>query len=490
MVERGGSRAGAGPGRSSDGRFLGAQPQVRASLQWGGRFAKEPDAALIAFGSSIDEDLVLAPFDVRTSQAHVSSLTGGGIMDATKESALRKALARVADEIESNEFAQFAKESGAEDVHGAIDARVRELCPSGEGEWLHAGRSRNDQVATTLLLYARARAEEGEAVALGIVRELTNRAREELRAKTLLCAMTHWQPAQTVLLAFWLAAGAEPFVRAVRRFAAASEAVGESCPLGSGAVAGSTLPLDREMAAKELGFTAPSRNAMDAVGNRDAALDVAHAFVRAVVDASRIAGELVIWCTPAFGYARVGDEASTGSSLMPQKRNPDPFELVRATAAELTGSYAGALATLGGLPLSYHRDLQQTKRLAIATIERGLAALRAFSCALRNVTFERDRMNAHAADGYAVATDVADAVILGGTSARRAHETVGSIVAKAESEQRPISAGDLAQLGITAPLDPMASVDAKRTTGSTNPEEVARELDRIEDAVRARDDEK
>lgn len=403
-------------------------------------------------------------------------MSAAKIVDAAKEAALRAALARVAVEIESGEFARFAKESGAEDIHGAIDARVRDLCPNGEGEWLHAGRSRNDQVATTLLLYAQARAEGGEAAALEIARELTGRANEELRAETLLCATTHWQPAQPVLLAFWLVAAAEPFVRSAKRFAAAAEATRESCPLGSAAVAGSTLPLDREVAAQELGFAAPSRNALDSVGNRDAALDVAHAFVRSVVDASRIAAELVVWCTPAFGYARLGDAASTGSSLMPQKRNPDPFELVRATAAELTGSYAGALATLCGLPVSYHRDLQQTKRLAIVTIERGIGALRAFARALADVRFDRERMNAHAADGYAVATDIADALILGGASARLAHEIVGRAVAKAESEHRPLSGTDLAELGVTAPLDAIASVKAKRTTGSTNPSEVLKSL--------------
>ncbi len=452
------------------------------TLQWGGRFTEEPDAALVAFGSSLDDDLVLASFDVRTSQAHVSALATGKIIDATTERALRKALAQVKDEIDAGDFAAFAR-AGVEDIHGAIDARVRELCPNGEGEWLHAGRSRNDQVATTLLLYGRARAEEGQAAALEVVRELTERAKEELGAGTLLCATTHWQPAQPALLAFWLIAAAEGFARAAKRFSVARDATRESCPLGSGAVAGSTLPLDRETPARELGFAAPSRNAMDAIGNRDAILDVAHAFVRAAIDASRIAAELVIWCTPAFGYANLGDAASTGSSLMPQKRNPDPFELVRATAAELTGTYAGALATLCGLPLSYHRDLQQTKRLAIATIEHGHATLRAFARALAGVQFDRDRMNALAADGYAVATDIADALILSGISARRAHEMVGRAVARAEREHRPLCEEDLHELAseagvrtLDAPLDARSSVNAKCTIGSTSPTEVRKSL--------------
>ncbi|HEY9085374.1 MAG TPA: argininosuccinate lyase [Candidatus Tyrphobacter sp.] len=462
------------------------------TLQWGGRFARAPDAQLLAFGSSLEEDLVLAPFDVRCSLAHVTALSGGGIVNAGVASALRDALARVAGEIGDGSFEAFARGCGAEDVHGAIDARVRELCRNGEGDWLHAGRSRNDQVATTLLLYARDRAEHGAMVSLEIARGLVARAKEELAAGTLLGATTHWQPAQPVLLAFWLVAATEPFLRAAGRFRAAAEATRSSSPLGSAALAGSTLPLDRAAAAKALGFEAPSRNAMDAVGTRDAALDAAHAFVRAVIDASRVAGELVIWCTPAFGYARLGDASSTGSSLMPQKRNPDPFELVRATAAELVGAYAGALGTLCGLPLSYHRDLQQTKRSTIFMMERGLATLRAFARAIADVRFVRERMSANAGDGYTIATDIADALILAGVSARRAHELVGGAVATAESEGRALAAADLIapakEAGVAkldAPLDAMASVRAKRTTGSTNPDEVRRMILQIEkDLVR------
>ena len=342
------------------------------------------------------------------------------------------------------------------------------------------------------MLYARERAEEGATVSLEIARTVVASAKEELAAGTRLAATTHWQPAQPVLLAFWLVAAAEPFVRAARRFAACAKAARASSPLGSAALAGSTLPLDRIAAAKELGFDAPSRNAMDAIGTRDEVLDVAHAVARAVTDASRVAGELVIWCTPAFGYARLGDASSTGSSLMPQKRNPDPFELVRASAAELVGAYAGALGTLGGLPLSYHRDLQQTKRLAIAAIERGIATLRAFARAIADVRFNRERMNAQAAGGYVVATDVADALILAGISARHAHALVGAAVATAEREGRALTTADLAALAkeaglatLDAPLDASASVRAKRTTGSTNPDEVAKSIRAIEEEMRS-----
>ncbi|HTX60288.1 MAG TPA: argininosuccinate lyase, partial [Verrucomicrobiae bacterium] len=372
-----------------------------SALQWGGRFATAPDPHLLAFGSCLEEDLLLAPFDVRCSLAHVDALEGG-VIGAEDARALREALRRVAGEIGEGSFAEHARAGGAEDIHGAIDARVRELAGAA-GERLHAGRSRNDQVATTLLLYASSRAAQAAALARRIASSIAGRAAAALEDGTLVAACTHRQPAQPVLLAFVLAAWSEPFVRAARRFASAGREAVRGCPLGSGALAGSTLPLDRARAADALAFDGPSRNALDAVGNRDGALDLAHACVRAAVDASRIAEELIAWCAPAYGYVRLGDAASTGSSLMPQKRNPDPFELVRAHAATLIGEYAGALATLCGLAPSYQRDLQQTKAATIRIAERTLALLDAFARAWDAVSFEPEAMTAKAAQGYTVA---------------------------------------------------------------------------------------
>lgn len=448
------------------------------NLQWGGRFSAPPDAALIAFGSSLEDDLVLAPFDVQTSLAHVDALAGGGIIDEATGNALRGALARVAIDVEDGSFAAYARNGAAEDVHGAIDARVRELEPDA-GALLHAGRSRNDQVATTLALYAHDRALAGARRCTAIARHLLTRAAEELDARTIVAATTHMQPAQPVLLAFWLQAAAEPFVRSARRFAAASRFAKESCPLGSGAVSGSTLPLDRKAACKRLGFERPSRNAMDAIGTRDAVLDVAQTCARALADASRVSAEIVIWATPGFGYVHLGDASSTGSSLMPQKRNPDIFELVRGCASEVAGLYLGAFTSTIGMPLSYHRDLQETKRLAIAACERTLAALDAFERALRDTRFVREKMTARAGEGYTVATDLADALIARGVSARDAHHLVGGVVRAAEEEGRPLDARDLATLAsetgikdLNAPLDPEASIDAKATIGSTSPSAV------------------
>jgi argininosuccinate lyase len=453
-----------------------------SALQWGGRFASAPDTSLLAFGSSLEEDLILAPFDVACSLAHVEALAGGNVITAADAAVLTQSLQTVAREIEDGSFAQQARTANAEDVHGAIDARVRELAGQA-GERLHAGRSRNDQVATTLLLYVRDRAAIAAAACARIADTLATRAQAELDAGTLVAGCTHRQPAQPVLLAFLLGAWSEPFARAAQRFAVVEDGAQRSCPLGSAALAGTTLPLDRTRAAAILEFDTPSRNALDAIGNRDAALDLAHACVRSALDASRISEELIAWCAPAYGFVRLGDAAATGSSLMPQKRNPDPFELVRAHAATLIGAYAGALTTLCGLAPSYQRDLQQTKAQTIAIVERTLAVLAAFAAAWDAVEFARERMNATAIDGYTIATDVADALIARGVTARNAHALVGAAVARAESERRLLDATDLERLAqaigvdaIDAPLDAQASVRAKRTVGSTAPEEVRVQL--------------
>ncbi len=457
-----------------------------AALQWGGRFAVAPDAALIAFGSSLEDDLVLAPFDVRCSRAHVTALEGGGLLTGVAAGELHAALDVIADEIADGTLIAFARAGTFEDIHGAIDARVRELAPEA-GASLHAGRSRNDQVATTLLLYARDRAVKGAQLALAIAAALEERALGALEDGTLLAATTHWQPAQPVSLAFWLDAAAQGFVRAASRFARVASDAARFCPLGSSALAGSSLPLDRVAAARELGFGEPSRNALDTVGDRDVALDLLHAAARAVVAASRPSEEFVLWTTPAFGYARLGDAAATGSSLMPQKKNPDPFELVRAAAARTLGTYAGALASTSGIGLSYHRDLQETKAQIVHGTEHALAALDAFARAFTHLHFNADAMEARAAEGYTVATDLADAMIARGATAREAHAAVGERVLLAERQGRALDDGDIEAIGVAeAPLDGAASIRAKRTSGSPNPDMVAisiastqREIDTI-----------
>ena len=455
---------------------------MKTELQWGGRFNAPPDEALLRFGSSLEDDLPLARFDVACSRAHVAALLGGKVISAEIAAALDAGLANVAQEIEAGTFATYARETDCEDVHGAIDRRVRDFAPEA-GASLHTGRSRNDQVATTLLLYVRARAEEAKNEAAQAAHYLLERADAALQSGAMVAATTHWQPAQPVLLAFWLGTAAEMMLRVTRRFDRVMEDAARFSPLGSGACSGSTLPIAREISAAQLGFAAPSRIAMDAIGNRDVAVDLLHAMARALADASRVSEEIVLWATPAFGYVRLDDAASTGSSLMPQKRNPDPFELVRAHAAGAAGALQAAIGSMTGIALSYHRDLQETKSHVIRGVERGLGALRAFRLALPYVHFNEEYMSAHAGDGYTVATDLADALIAAGATAREAHEAIGAQVAVAEREGRPLNASDLAAIGTAtgrdiahAPLNAKASIEAKRTIGSTAPAQVAKAL--------------
>ena len=279
-------------------------------------------------------------------------------------------------------------------------------------------------------------------------------------------------------------------MRAAKRFIGIASEASAHCPLGSAALAGSSLPLERMRAARALGFSRPSRNALDAIGNRDAAIDLAHACVRVLVDASRICEELITWSTPAYGYVRLGDAAATGSSLMPQKRNPDPFELVRAHAAMAIGTLSGMLGTLCGLAPSYQRDLQITKQQAIALVEDAVATLRAFERAIGAVAYDRKGMLERALDGYTIATDVADALIARGSTARAAHAAVGAVVAEAESGGRALDASDLERLAagagtasLDAPLTAAGSVDAKMTDGSTSPQCVREQLDELREEL-------
>lgn len=426
--------------------------------------------------------MVLAPFDVRCSLAHVDAVAQGGAIDAHTAKTLKNALDAVALEIQNGTFAADARKQAAEDIHGAIDARVREIAGSA-GAALHTGRSRNDQVATTLRLFAADACLGARASIAQAVRTLVEHAGDALAARAVLPAMTHWQPAQPVLLAFWLAGAAQPLVRAADRCAGAAAGSMSEMPLGSGAVCGSTLPLVREAGLAALGFAATTANAMDAVGSRDAVLECAHAIVTALVAASRIAEELVIWCNPLVGFAAVADAAATGSSLMPQKRNPDPLELVRGLAPVLAGLYAGALTSTAGLALSYHRDLQQTKAAVLQICVQGVAALAAFARTLGYVTYDRSAMSAAALRGFTVATDIADTLIHAGVPARSAHQAVGAAVAKAESQKRDLQEADVREIAaglaigeIKAPLTPIESVCSKRTAGSTAPDEVAKHL--------------
>ncbi len=389
---------------------------------WGGRFQQGTDPAVERFTASIDFDRTLARHDIRGSIAHARMLGRAGVVPQADADAIVAGLEAILAEVETG---TLQLDPRLEDIHMNVETRLRERIGAVAGR-LHAGRSRNDQVATDLALYLR---EAARSIRHGLVemrRVLVARAREHI--DTVLPGYTHLQRAQPVRLAHHWLAFVEMLGRDAERFSDLRRRIAR-CPLGSGAIAGSTLPLDRQHTADALGFEGPSRNSMDAVGSRDAALEFLAAAAIAMVNLSRLAEELVLWSTAEFGFIELSDAYSTGSSLMPQKKNPDVPELVRGKAGRVIGDLVALLTVVKGLPLTYNRDLQEDKEPlfdAAATLRDSLAVM---AGAIATLAVRRDAMRAAAEDPMLLATDLAEALVRAGVPFREAHEVVGRIVA-------------------------------------------------------------
>jgi argininosuccinate lyase len=310
-----------------------------------------------------------------------------------------------------------------EDIHTAIERRLTEITPAGAD--LHAGRSRNDQVALDLRLYCRAASAAAVGAIAGLVGQLA--AQAATHASWPMPGYTHLQRGQPVTLGHHLLAHAEPLLRDAERFRHAYDSADEM-PLGSGALAASTLPLRRELVAKELGFARLTANSIDAVSDRDFALDLVHACVATSLHLSRLAEDVVLWSTAEFGFVVLADEISTGSSLMPQKKNPDVAELLRARSGRAIGSLVALATTMKGLPLAYDRDLQEDKPAVFAAVDGTLDSLEAAAILVERLRFDRDRIAAAASDPSMLATDAAEELVRAGTPFRRAHEKVGESV--------------------------------------------------------------
>ena len=421
-------------GRDSDA--AGTRPRGKL---WGGRFREDTDPAVERFSASIDFDRALARYDLRVSAVHAGMLNAVGLLSGEDLEALRRGLERIGEEIETG---RFPFDPALEDIHMNIEARLREHAGPAAGR-LHTGRSRNDQVATDLLLYLRDAALASRRGLLELREVLLERAREHL--DTVLPGYTHMQRAQPVRLAHHWLAFVEMFGRDAERFRDLGSRLARS-PLGSGALAGSTLPLDREATARLLGFAAPSRNSLDAVASRDAALEfLAHGAI-AQVHLSRLAEELVLWSTAEFGFIELADAYSTGSSLMPQKKNPDVPELVRGKTGRCIGNLVALLTVLKGLPLSYNRDLQEDKEPVFDTARTLRDSLEVMAGALATLRVDTARMREAAGDPLLLATDLAEALVREGVPFREAHEAVGRIVAhciEKDLDLRALSREDL-----------------------------------------------
>ncbi|HET7420993.1 MAG TPA: argininosuccinate lyase [Candidatus Dormibacteraeota bacterium] len=417
------AHVGARPGRAAGPRPRPA-PRRRQEADaiakkklWGGRFKGKLLPELERFSSSLAVDYELYPYDIEGSIAHARGLAAARIITKAQLAAIERGLRRVKRELDRGEFKFYPTD---EDIHTAVERRLTEITPAGSR--LHAGRSRNDQVALDLRLYCRDAATEAMAGIGALVDALARQA--TAHAGWLMPGYTHLQRAQPVTLGHHLLAHAEPLLRDAARFRHAHDSADEM-PLGSGALAGSTLPLRREAVASELGFKRLSRNTMDAVSDRDFALDLAYACVVTSVHLSRLGEDVVLWATSEFGFLILGDEIATGSSLMPQKKNPDIAELLRGRAGRSIGSLVNLATVLKGLPLAYDRDLQEDKPALFAAVDNTLECLEAATLLVQNLEFDRQRLAAAAADPMLLATDAADELVRGGKPFRQAHEEVG-----------------------------------------------------------------
>jgi argininosuccinate lyase len=408
---------------------------------WGGRFSEPSDPRLVDFTRSIEVDAALALDDLTGSIAHVRGLGRANLLSDDEVEALIAGLTALAGDVAAG---RITWDPSLEDVHMNLEAALAEKVGPVAGK-LHTGRSRNDQVATDLRLWTRRAIDELDTALLGFERSLVGLAEREGTA--VLPGTTHIQPAQPVLFAHHLLAYVEMAERDRGRLADARRRVNVS-PLGAGALAGAGYPLDREATARELGFDGVSANSMDAVADRDFVVEVLAAVALGMVHLSRLAEELTWWSNPRFGFVQVSDAFSTGSSIMPNKKNPDPAELVRGRAARVIGELTGALTLLKGLPLTYQRDLQEDKAPLFDAVAVYGSSLGVLSGLLDTIAVNADRMREAAMEGYTTATAVADALVRRGVPFRVAHHVVGSLVAQAEEAGLQLDAVPDAMLGM------------------------------------------
>ena len=393
-----------------------------SSALWAGRLAGGLDPAVLDFTASLEVDRRLLPFDLEASAAHARMLGRQGLIPAEKAEQICAALAAVEIEPDATD----------EDVHSAIERLLGDL-----GPWVHAGRSRNDQVQTAMRLWVKDACDRLAEGVRGLALALLDAADRD--GEAVMPGYTHGQRAQPVWLGHHLAAHVWALRRDLGRLRAV-RASADTSPAGAGALAGSSLPIDPASVAEELGFAAGFENSIDAVADRDYCAELVFACALCFVHLSRLAEELVLWTSAEFGFAQLDDSAATGSSIMPQKKNPDPAELARGKAGTAVGRLAGLLATLKGLPLAYNRDLQEDKRACFDQVDDLLGALTALHVCIAGLAFDTERMAAAAGDGTTVATDLAERLVQGGMPFRHAHAEVAGRVAAGERFDSPTAA--------------------------------------------------
>ncbi|PWE55022.1 argininosuccinate lyase [Metarhizobium album] len=457
----------------------GTSDTKSSNQMWGGRFASGPDAIMEEINASIGFDKKLFAQDIRGSIAHATMLAHQGIIAEEDKTKIVEGLQAIQQEIESGNF-EFSRR--LEDIHMNVEARLATLIGPSAGR-LHTARSRNDQVALDFRLWVKEELEKTEKALTALIAAFLDRAEEH--ADTVMPGFTHLQTAQPVTFGHHCMAYVEMFGRDRQRVRHAIEHLDES-PIGAAALAGTGFPIDRHMTAKALGFREPTRNSIDTVSDRDFALEFLAIAAIAATHLSRLAEEIVIWSTPQFGFIRLSDAFSTGSSIMPQKKNPDAAELVRAKTGRINGSLIALLTVMKGLPLAYSKDMQEDKEQVFDAAESLELAIAAMTGMVRDMTIRTDRMKAAAGSGYSTATDLADWLVReAGLPFRDAHHVTGRAVALAESKGCELAQLSLEELQAIHPavtakifdvLTVEASVASRVSYGGTAPDQVRRQI--------------
>ena len=452
----------------------------KASNQmWGGRFASGPAAIMEAINASISFDRKLYAQDIRGSIAHSEMLAETGIISAADQEKIADGLNAILKEIEAGTF-EFS--TRLEDIHMNVEARLADLIGLAAGR-LHTARSRNDQVAVDLRLWVKEECQRVAQALKELIAAFLERAEEH--AATVMPGFTHLQAAQPVTFGHHLMAYVEMFGRDLWRVRDAIERMDEN-PLGAAALAGTSFGIDRHRTAKALGFREPTRNSLDSVSDRDFALEFLSVAAICATHLSRLAEEIVIWSTPQFGFIRLSDSFSTGSSIMPQKKNPDAAELVRAKTGRINGSLIALLTVMKGLPLAYSKDMQEDKEQVFDAAESLELAIAAMTGMIRDLEVRKDRMRAAAGSGYSTATDLADWLVReAGLPFRDAHHVTGNAVALAEKKGCDLADLSLEELqaihpgitkGVFDVLSVEASVASRTSFGGTAPSEVKKQI--------------
>ncbi|WP_111733229.1 argininosuccinate lyase [Roseovarius amoyensis] len=458
-----------------------------SNQMWGGRFAAGPDAIMEAINASIGFDKRLAVQDIAGSRAHAAMLAATGIISDSDAEAIGEGLLTVLSEMEGGEFT-FS--TALEDIHMNVEARLKDLIGEPAGR-LHTARSRNDQVATDFRLWVRDQIDAVDAALVTLCRAFL--AQAEAGADWVMPGFTHLQVAQPVTWGHHMMAYVEMFGRDLGRFRDARARMNE-CPLGAAALAGTSFPIDREMTARALGFDRPCANSLDAVSDRDFALEFLGAASICAMHLSRLAEELVIWSSAQFRFVRLSDRFSTGSSIMPQKRNPDAAELIRAKTGRIFGAGVALLTVMKGLPLAYSKDMQEDKEQVFDAADNLMLAIAAMAGMVADMAPDRAALEAAAGTGFATATDLADWLVrVRGMPFRDAHHVTGRLVALAEEKGCDLPDLHLADMqavdsGITDDIFEVLgvhnSVASRTSLGGTAPERVREQIARWKEALK------